>query len=52
MMAFNLALSFAQETHFRTILIDADLRKPSIFPELPSEGLSEYLTGQTSWKKF
>jgi len=51
MVAFNLALSFAQETHFRTILVDADLRKPSIFPELNSEGLSEYLAGQTSWEE-
>jgi capsular exopolysaccharide synthesis family protein len=50
-VAFNLALSFAQERHIRTILVDADLRKPSIFPEFPSEGLSEYLTGQSSWEE-
>jgi receptor protein-tyrosine kinase/non-specific protein-tyrosine kinase len=52
MVALNLALSFAQETHFRTILVDADLRKPSIFPELSSEGLSDYLAGQTSWEEI
>lgn len=52
MVAFNLALSFAQETHFRTILVDADLRKPSIFPDLPSEGLSGYLASQTSWEEI
>jgi protein-tyrosine kinase len=50
LVAFNLALSFAQEKHIRTILVDADLRKPSIFPELPSEGLSEYLAGQRPWE--
>jgi len=50
MVAFNLALSFAQENHIRTVLVDADLRKPSFFPELPSMGLSEYLAGQTSWE--
>jgi protein-tyrosine kinase len=50
MVAFNLALSFAQEKHIRTILIDADLRKPSIFPELHSAGLSQYLASQTPWE--
>jgi protein-tyrosine kinase len=50
MVAFNLALSFAQEKHIRTILVDADLRKPSIYPGLPSAGLSDYLAGQISWE--
>jgi receptor protein-tyrosine kinase len=50
MVAFNLALSFAQENHVRMVLIDADLRKPSFFSELPSMGLTEYLAGQTSWE--
>jgi len=50
MVAFNLALSFAQEKHIRTILVDADLRKPSIYPGLASAGLSDYLAGQISWK--
>jgi capsular exopolysaccharide synthesis family protein len=50
MVAFNLALSFGQEKHIRTILVDADLRKPSIYPGLPSAGLSEYLAGQISWE--
>lgn len=50
MVAFNLALSFAQETHFRAILVDADLRKPSIFPEWDSKGLTDYLANQTSWQ--
>jgi len=50
LVALNLALSFAQEKHIRTILVDADLRKPSIFPELHSAGLSQYLASQTPWK--
>ena len=50
MVAFNLALSFGQEKHIRTILVDADLRKPSIYPGLPSAGLSDYLAGQISWE--
>ena len=50
-VALNLALSFAQETNLRTILVEADLRKASIFPELPSEGLSHYLANQTSWEE-
>jgi protein-tyrosine kinase len=28
------------------------LRKPSIYPELPSEGLSGHLAGQTSWENI
>ena len=52
MVAFNLALSFAQEKHIRTILVDADLRKPSIYPTLASAGLSEYLAGRTPWEEI
>ena len=56
MVAFNLALSFAQEKNFQTILIDADLRKPSIFPELlllsEEAGLSDYLRGQKSLEEI
>lgn len=46
--AANLALTMAQESHQRVLLVDADLRKPSIaklfgLPEGP--GLSEVLAG-------
>jgi len=47
MVAFNLALSFAQEKNFKTVLIDADLRNPSLSLELSMErngvGLSDFL---------
>ena len=50
MVAFNLALSFAQENHIRTVLVDADLRNSSFSHGLSSLGLSEYLAGQTPWE--
>jgi protein-tyrosine kinase len=49
-VAFNLALAFAQEKNFKTILIDADLRNPSLSPKLSSKGvqagLSDYLNSE------
>jgi len=56
LFAFNLALSFAQEKNFKTILIDADLRNPSLSPKLSREGtrvgLSDYLAGEKSWEEI
>jgi len=49
-VAFNLALSFAQENHIRTVMVDADLRNSSFFPGLSPLGLSEYLAAQTPWE--
>lgn len=49
--AINLALSFAEDRDRRTLLVDADLRRPSVTgyvtPE-PTLGLSEVLTGEAS----
>jgi protein-tyrosine kinase len=54
-VAFNLALAFAQEKNFKTILIDADLRNPSLSPKLlpkgEQAGLSEYLAGEKLWEE-
>jgi capsular exopolysaccharide synthesis family protein len=49
MVAFNLALAISQEIHRKAILIDGDLRKPSIhLEEHPNpKGLSDYLLNQT-----
>ena len=49
MVAVNLALAISQEIHKKAILIDGDLRKPSIhLQEYPnSKGLSNYLLNQT-----
>jgi capsular exopolysaccharide synthesis family protein len=56
LVAFNLALSFAQEKNFKTILIDADLRNPSLSNKLSREGarvgLSAYLAGEKSWEEI
>lgn len=46
--ALNLAITLAQEFDHTVLLVDADLRKPSIHEYLgmaPSRGLSEYLAG-------
>lgn len=49
MVSLNLALAISQEIQKRTILIDADLRKPDIFTEKfdHQKGLSDYLADQT-----
>jgi protein-tyrosine kinase len=49
MVSVNLALAVAQEIQKKAILVDADLRKPSIHLESQrySKGLSSYLLGQT-----
>jgi capsular exopolysaccharide synthesis family protein len=56
MVAFNLALSFAQEKNIQTILIDADLRNPSLSRELSMErdgiGLSDYLVSDKWGEDF
>lgn len=48
-VTMNLAMAISQEIHKRIILIDADLRKPSIYPEKYThrKGLSDYLANQT-----
>jgi capsular exopolysaccharide synthesis family protein len=48
-VSVNLALAISQEIHKKAILVDADLRKPSIHLESQrhSKGLSSYLLGQT-----
>ena len=50
MVAVNLALAISQEIHKKAILIDGDLRKPSIhLEEYPNpKGLVDYLLNQTS----
>jgi capsular exopolysaccharide synthesis family protein len=56
LVVFNLALSFAQERNFKTILIDADMRNPSLSPKLfregGGEGLSNYLAGEKTWEEI
>lgn len=49
MVAVNLALAISQEIHKKAILIDGDLRKPSIhLEEHPNpKGLSDYLSNET-----
>jgi capsular exopolysaccharide synthesis family protein len=49
MVSVNLALAISQEIHKKAILIDGDLRKPSIHLEAyPNpKGLSDYLLNQT-----
>ena len=44
MVSVNLALSISQELTKKVILIDADLRKPNIYPKRYPRGLSEYLS--------
>jgi protein-tyrosine kinase len=46
--AINLAISLAMEVNYTVLLVDADLRHPSIheyFGLRPERGLSDYLTG-------
>jgi len=45
-LAVNLALSISQEMSKKVILIDADLRKPNMYPERYRKGLSDYLEDQ------
>ena len=48
--AINLAISFAMEFHQTALLVDADLRKPSVreyFGLPPGPGLSDYLISNT-----
>jgi len=49
MVAVNLALAISREIHRKAILIDGDLRRPSIhLEEYPNpKGLSDYLLNQT-----
>ncbi len=49
-VSMNLAIAFAQERQAKTILIDADLRRPHISSEFKSAGLSDYLAGRTAWE--
>ena len=53
-VSVNLALAFAQEIQKKAILVDADLRKPSIRLESnpTSKGLSSYLLGQTPFSEI
>ena len=48
MVAFNLALAISQEIHKKAILVDADLRNPSLHlgGRPGSRGLSNYLSEQ------
>ncbi len=49
--AINLALAFAEDRDRRTLLIDADLRRPSVTRYVvpaPTLGLSEVLSGEVS----
>lgn len=50
MVAFNLAITISQEIHKKSILIDGDLRRPSIYTEKyqNSKGLSNYLSDGAS----
>ena len=51
--AANLSLTMAQELQRRVVLVDADLRKPSLqhlFGLPPGPGLSEYLAGAVDLK--
>ena len=51
--AANLALTMAQELQRRVVLVEADLRKPSLqhlFGLPPGPGLAEYLTGAVDLK--
>jgi protein-tyrosine kinase len=49
--SLNLAITLAQEMDHTVLLVDADLRKPSIQAYLgmePSKGVSDYLNGEAS----
>jgi protein-tyrosine kinase len=49
-VSLNLALAFSQEINKKVILVDADLRQPSIYADKysNSKGLSDYLSGLAS----
>ncbi len=50
-VAANLALAFAEDRDYRTLLVDGDLRRPSISRYLqpePLDGMHEVLTGRKS----
>ena len=49
MVTMNLAMSIAQELHKKVIVIDADLRRPSVYPVKfnNKKGLSDYLANET-----
>ena len=54
-MAANLAQAFARQRGGRTLLIDADLRKPHMHEVLgapSSPGLREYLSGKANEKEI
>ncbi len=48
-VTMNLAISISQEFHKKVIVIDADLRNPSIYPQKfeNRKGLSDYLSDET-----
>ena len=48
-VTMNLAMSIAQEFHKKVIVIDADLRNPSVYPAkfANRKGLSDYLSNET-----
>jgi non-specific protein-tyrosine kinase len=49
--AVNLALAFAEDRKLRTLLVDADLRRPSVsrfVVQKPTIGLTEVLSGEAS----
>lgn len=50
MVSVNLAIAISQEIHRKAVLVDADLRKPSIHLDKgrSSKGLSDYLSDGTS----
>ncbi len=51
-VSLNLALAFAADPGTRTLLIDGDLRRPTLAPQLhpkPRLGLSEVLMGQADY---
>ena len=53
--SLNLAISLAQEFDHTVLLVDADLRKPSIHEYLgmtPEKGLSDYLAGEAPLSDF
>jgi len=54
MVAINLAMAISQEIHKRVILIDADLRKTSIYygGNNNSKGLSSYLLNEATLKEL
>ena len=48
-VTMNLAMSIAQELHKKVIVIDADLRNPSVYPRkfANKKGMSDYLSNET-----